>query len=490
MSSKGDLLAECAQQLRSSRFEFEVLLGASLTSVWQALGRHVARQLSQRKGVSLQQLGKFGFYKAQTSMIPGPPVFLLADRFTSTYDVVWRHRSSPAPLTATAEISMATLGNEAGIGSDQTRRSLDAIVAFVGKKLQVGGRASRLTLPGVGTFSLDGKALSFTFDSSLLRLITQSDQVEIPLPSAIFKKSATGSTSVLLRKKALQLNHRGGENTVLQRSMSLDGSLQATGKSKHHLKAIGSNIVSHGDDFAAPNHRRGHDQNNDNPKKEKRRQCLMPSDSPNTEVVSLNGRQILPRFLIPETPEMLKTRPAHEQVMQAAYQREVTNIQQAKRLDEQFNDMQASRQRVVQIQDLQKRAEQSVARRELNAYLNSQIEEKRRLTRLKSASTDHREIKILPLERETSDEMKRVEKQKLNQRLNEQVAAKAALKKDRRTLDQAETAYYISKLKIQDDIDRHELTERKRIEKDTLLAGWSQQKVLRAQKRTLEVHIR
>ncbi|ETI38086.1 hypothetical protein F441_15927 [Phytophthora nicotianae CJ01A1] len=483
----GDLLAECVQQLRSSKFEFEVLLGASVTSVWQALGRHVARQLSQRKGVSLQQFGKFGFYKAQTSMLPATPVFLLSDRFTSTYGVVWRHRSLPAPLTATAEISMAALGNEAGLGSDQTRRTLDAIVMFIGKKLQSGGCSGRFTLPGVGIFTLDDKALLFSFDSSLLRMITQNNQVEIPPPSAIFRKSSTD----LLRKKALQ--HKSEDKTAgLQRSMSLDNTLQAINKSKLHLKAIGLNISSHEDDVVAPNHRRGHGHNDDNPKKEKRRKDILPNDSNNTEVVSLNGRQILPRFLMPESrvpPEMLKSRPGHDQVMQAAYQREVASIQLAKRVDEQFNDMQANRQRVVQIQDLQKRAEQSVARKELNAYLNGQIEEKRHRSRQRSASTDHRAITILPLEREMSEEMKRSEKQKLNQRLNEQVTAKAALKKDKRTLDQAESAYFISKLKIQDALDRHEQVEWKRVEKETLLAGWSQQKALRAQKRTLEVHI-
>ncbi|EEY68589.1 uncharacterized protein PITG_17704 [Phytophthora infestans T30-4] len=431
MVRSGDLLAECGQQLRSSKFDFEVLLGASVASVWQALGRHVARQLSLRKGVSLHQLGKLGFYKTQTSMLSAQPVFLLSDRLTSTYGFVWRHCSSPAPLTATAEVSMAALGNEAGLGLDQTRRTLDAIVAFVGQRLQGGGCVGKLVLPGVGTFTVDDKALSFTFDSSLLRAITQNNQGEIAPPSAIFRKSPTD----LLRKKAMQLKGEG-EITVLQRSLSLDGPLQTT-------------------------------------------------NNRSIEQVSPNRRQILPRFLMPESrvpPDMLKTRPAHDQVMQAAYQREVASIRQAKCVDVQFNKLLAHRQRVVHIQDLQKRAEESVAQKELNAFLSSQIEVKRHRSRLKSASADHRAIKILPLERVMGDEMKRSEKKKLNQRLNEQVAAKAALKKDKRTLDQAETAYFISKLKIQDDIDRHEVAERKRIEKATLLAGWSQQKALRAQK--------
>ncbi|KAF4148411.1 CCDC81 eukaryotic HU domain 2 [Phytophthora infestans] len=466
MVRSGDLLAECGQQLRSSKFDFEVLLGASVASVWQALGRHVARQLSLRKGVSLHQLGKFGFYKTQTSMLSAQPVFLLSDRLTSTYGFVWRHCSSPAPLTATAEVSMAALGNEAGLGLDQTRRTLDAIVAFVGQRLQGGGCVGKLVLPGVGTFTVDDKALSFTFDSSLLRAITQNNQGEIAPPSAIFRKSPTD----LLRKKAMQLKGEG-EITVLQRSLSLDGPLQTTNKSKLHLKAkIESNIASHRDDLTTP---------------KKRRNDIEPRESRSIEQVSPNRRQILPRFLMPESrvpPDMLKTRPAHDQVMQAAYQREVASIRQAKCVDVQFNKLLAHRQRVVHIQDLQKRAEESVAQKELNAFLSSQIEVKRHRSRLKSASADHRAIKILPLERVMGDEMKRSEKKKLNQRLNEQVAAKAALKKDKRTLDQAETAYFISKLKIQDDIDRHEVAERKRIEKATLLAGWSQQKALRAQK--------
>ncbi|KAG7383315.1 WD_REPEATS_REGION domain-containing protein [Phytophthora pseudosyringae] len=503
MASSVDLLAECAQQLRSSQFEFEELLGASVASVWQALGRHVARQLTQRKGVSFQQLGKFGFYKAQASVLPAAPVFLLADRFTSTYGVVWRQNRPPAPLTATAEVNMATLGNDAGLGSDQTRHALDAILAFVGKKLQGGESAGRLTLPGVGSFALGGQTLSFTFDSTLLRAITQRAQVEAPPPSAIFRKSSTNAVIDTLRTKASQLDSRSSfETPAMQRSMSVDGGLQATSKSKHHLKPIDhrSTEASYGDDVAATNHRdpdKKH-RNGDEAKKEKRRHHrkprqesngLSPSDSSDT--TELNGRQILPRFLIPEPrvpPAELKTRPAHDQVMQAAFQREVASIEQAKRADDQFHATQATRQRLVQIRDLQVRAERSVARRELNAFLNSQIEEKRSRSRLKSASSDHRELKILPLERETSDETKRAEKQKLNQRLNEQVAAKAALKKDRRTLDQAESAYFISKLKVQDDVDRQELAERKRREKETLLAGWSQQKAIRAQKKSLKVH--
>ncbi|GMF12589.1 unnamed protein product [Phytophthora lilii] len=509
MANRGDLLAECAQHLRSSSFEYEVLLGASVNAVWQALGRHVTRQLNQRKGVSLQQLGRFGFYKAQTSMLPAAPVFLVADRFASTYGVVWRHRSPPAPLTATAEVNMAALGNDAGLGSDQARRALNAILTFIGKKLQDGESAGRLLLAGVGSFTLDGKALSFTFEPSLLRAITQSDQIDIPPPSAIFRKSSTGGTIDSLRKKAFQLDtrkrHGNRENSTLQRSLSLDGALQPPSKSNHQLQVLGDFAASHPKDV--DRHKmdvRNHHNDNRKDKERKRhrhkhRQELQDStDNNNVEAVPLNGRQILPRFLIPEPrvpPEVLKARPNHDQVMQAAFQREVANIEQAKRADDQFNDTLATRQRVVQIRDLQKRAEQAVARRELNSFLNNQIEEKRSRSRQKSASAttdrcDYREIKILPLEHEVSDEAKRAEKQKLNQRLNEQVAAKAALKKDRRTLDQAESAYFVSKLKMQEDIDRQELAERKRSEKEALLAGWSQQKAVRAQKKTLKVHLR
>ncbi|KAE9252388.1 hypothetical protein PF004_g2018 [Phytophthora fragariae] len=517
MASRGDLVAECAQQLRSSSYEFEVLLGASVTGVWQAFGRLVARQLRQRKGVSLQQLGKFGFYKAQTCVMAAAPVFLLADRFASTYGIVWRYRSSPAPLTATAEVNMAALGSDAGLGSDQTRRTLEAILAFVGMKLKGGDYAGRLTLQGVGSFTLDGKALSFTFDASLLRSITQSDQVDIPPPSAVFRKSSSGVLDSL-RKKAVQLDarkgHGGSEESMMQRSLSVDSALLAPSKlkRKHRLKAL-----DHNDDFAALDHRdsgqsldkQGKNDFDDEKKKKTAKETrrhhrkhrqelgdLIPGENNcNAESAPLNGRQILPRFLIPEPRvphEVLKARPNHDEVMQAAFQREVTNIEQAKRTDDQFNDTLATRQRVVQIRDLQKRAEQSVARRELNAFLNNQIEEKRSRSRQKSTSDrcDYREIKILPLEREVSDEMKRSEKQKLNQRLNEQVAAKDALKRDRRALDQAESAYFISKLKLQDDVDSHERAERKRVEKEALLAGWSQQKAIHAQKKTLQVHIR
>ncbi|KAL4162376.1 hypothetical protein PRNP1_002917 [Phytophthora ramorum] len=498
----GDLLAECALQLRASSFDFEVLLGASVTSVWQALGRHVSRQLTHRKGVSLQQLGKFGFYKVQSSM--QPPVFLLADRFASTYGVVWRHRPPPAPLTATAEANMSALGNDVGLGSDQTRRALDAILTFIGKKLLGGESAGRLVLPGVGSFSLDGRALSFTFDASLLRGITQSDHVETPPPSAIFKRSALDN----MRRKTMQLDthrtHDKGESPLLQRSISLDGVLQAQSSSKHHAtSALHLHQTSKHD--TAVNHRGGDHAvtdvdhlNGKKQEKEKKRHRhrhrqeldeTIPVDSTNTEPVSLNGRQILPRFLIPEPRiplKVLKARRNHDQVVQAAFQREVANIEQAKRVDDDFNDMLVTRQRVVQIHDLQKRAEQSVARRELNAFLSNQIEEKQSRSRQKSAST-YRDVKILPLGCEISDGTRRAEKQKLNQRLNEQVAAKVALKKDRRSLDQAESAYFISKLKMQDEIDRNEQAERKCADKEALLVEWSQQKAIRAQKKTLHI---
>ncbi|GMF21395.1 unnamed protein product [Phytophthora fragariaefolia] len=513
MASRGDLLAECAQHLRSSGYEFEVLLGASVASVWQAFGRLVARQLNQRKGVSLQHLGKFGFYKAQTCLMAGAPVFLLADRFASRYGVVWRHRSSPAPLTATAEVNVAALGNDAGLGSDQTRRALDAILTFVGRKLQSGEYAGRLSLQGVGSFAIDGRALSFTFDASLLRAITQNEQVEIQPPSAIFRKSSTGTLDTL-RKKALleaRKSSRNAEKTTLQRSISVDSALQVPSKRVHHLNALahkdGLTTLPHQDidqdeqDRGEADGKRVNKGNRRNHRK--RRQELIDSPSTdgyrdNNEAVPINGRQILPRFLIPEprVPHAVaNARPNHDEVMQAAFQREVANIEQAKRSDDDFNDNLATRQRVVQIRDLQKRAEQSIARRALNAFLNNQIEEKRSRSRQKSASGSsarckYRDIKILPLEPEISDEMKRAEKQKLRQRLNEQVAAKAALKKDRRALDQAESAYFISKLKIQDDVDRCELAERKRVDKDALLAGWGQQKAIRAQRDTLQVHLR
>ncbi|RLN45089.1 hypothetical protein BBO99_00003770 [Phytophthora kernoviae] len=207
------------------------------------------------------------------------------------------------------------------------------------------------------------------------------------------------------------------------------------------------------------------------------------------------GRLILPRFLIPEPREMLNARPQSDQVMQAAFQREMANLEQAKRMDDEHSQMLVIRQRAVQARDLQAQAEQAVSRRELNAFLNNQIKEKRYRARQKAASADHDrccygDIKILPLEAEISDETRQAEKQKLNQRLNEQVAAKVALKKDRRALDQAESAYFISKLMLQEENERQEMAERKRVEKETMLAGWSQQKAIQAQKKALKVHIK
>ncbi|KAF4322598.1 hypothetical protein JM18_003004 [Phytophthora kernoviae] len=166
---------------------------------------------------------------------------------------------------------------------------------------------------------------------------------------------------------------------------------------------------------------------------------------------------------------MLNARPQSDQVMQAAFQREMANLEQAKRMDDEHSQMLVIRQRA--------------------------IKEKRYRARQKAASADHDrccygDIKILPLEAEISDETRQAEKQKLNQRLNEQVAAKVALKKDRRALDQAESAYFISKLMLQEENERQEMAERKRVEKETMLAGWSQQKAIQAQKKALKVHIK
>ncbi|RLN92839.1 hypothetical protein BBJ28_00014234 [Nothophytophthora sp. Chile5] len=509
----GDLLAECSQQLRASSFEYETLLGASVGSVWQALGRHVVRQLTLRKGVTVPQLGKFGFYKTQTSTLPAPPVFLLADRFASTYGVVCRQQPPPAPLTATAEVNMAALGSDAGLGHEQTRRTLEAVMAFVGGKLRGGDGIGRLALTGVGNFQLDGRTLIFTFDRSFLRALMTSANSDVAPQPAIHKArhGAVGAASSLRRKgMPLSAGDAAGLNKspAVRRCASLDGTLQASGDSscQHRGSVLGVNVASQGHQLAschlqsvdASEKEEGAVPNSEKTKTKKhhrdhRRKTDASSldHSSSADTMLTKDLQILPRFLLPE-PRVpvgaVQEHAQHKRAMQTAFEHEITRMAEVKRTDDQQNDMLAVRQRAVQLRDLQLRAEKTVARRDLNAFLNNQIEEKKQRARRSAAAAandrcDYRNIKILPLASDISDDLRRLEKQKLSQRLHDQVAAKAALKKDRRALDQAEAAYFISKLTLQTESERQELIEQKRVEKEALVAGWNQQKAIVAQKK-------
>jgi hypothetical protein len=88
-------------------------------------------------------------------------------------------------------------------------------------------------------------------------------------------------------------------------------------------------------------------------------------------------------------------------------------------------------------------------------------------------------VKILPQDPLVSEATKREVKQTLCKRLEDQVAAKEALKADKRILEQAESAYYVAKLKAQAKQEHREQLELRRLETEAMLDDWKQQRALR-----------
>lgn len=166
------VLSECAQHLRESSFEYEQLLGSSVDAVWQAISGHVERQLTLKKGVNVAVFGKFTFLRDSQ---PSAPVFILAERFVNTYGVAWK-RPPPALLAPTADVNMSGIGNEIGIPKEQTLRTLEALVAFLGTKLQKGSASGRLRVGSVGYVCFEGRALSFAFNPGFTRSISQQSK--------------------------------------------------------------------------------------------------------------------------------------------------------------------------------------------------------------------------------------------------------------------------------------------------------------------------
>lgn len=202
--------------------------------------------------------------------------------------------------------------------------------------------------------------------------------------------------------------------------------------------------------------------------------------------------RILPRFLIPDPSIPVKSshsRVNHDLVMQAAFEREKARLAEVKQENDRFKRELESRQRATQLETLQQRAEKIVGQRSLNAFLNSQIGNKHERRRQQSTSiestVDPDSVSILPRDRALSGDAKQEQKQKLNKRLNDQVAAKAALKRDRRVVDQAEMAYFISQLDAQALKETEAKLAHKQSSKQELLADWTQQLQLRALQKEL-----
>lgn len=167
------MLSECAQQLRDSAYEYETLLATSIERVWTAMGQHVEAQLQGlAKGVNVAGFAKFALLRDQSL---ATPVFVLADRFASSYSVVWK-KPPPALLMPTIDLNMSVLGQEIALSKELTQRSLEAILLFLGTKLQKGTASGRLSVGRVGCLCLEGRTLSFQFDAGFLRALANAQQ--------------------------------------------------------------------------------------------------------------------------------------------------------------------------------------------------------------------------------------------------------------------------------------------------------------------------
>lgn len=169
--------------------------------------------------------------------------------------------------------------------------------------------------------------------------------------------------------------------------------------------------------------------------------------------------------------------------MQSAFDREREQRQHTSQLIAKEDAEIAVRHQATQMRELQQSAELAIGRREMNAFLKRQLEEKQSMQRsarvAAAKETSYDAVKILPQEPQITDAATREAKHNLCKRLDDQVAAKEALKRDKRVLDQAESAYFISKLKLQAETEHREQLELKRIEKEAMFAGWKQQQALR-----------
>lgn len=196
-----DIAAECAQALRGSTFEYEQLIGTSIERVWLGISRAVERNLLSRKGVSIPGLGKLGFYKDP----PHSPVFLLSDRFLQSHrGASWKQKPPHVPLGATIELNMAVIGSEVGLARDQTHQSLEELLRFMGRRLQSGSASSKLVIGAVGSFSLEGKSISFSFDLGFTKNLAQiQQQGRKPTESPIKNhEKMTTASKVALKRSA------------------------------------------------------------------------------------------------------------------------------------------------------------------------------------------------------------------------------------------------------------------------------------------------
>lgn len=511
------ILSECAQHLRASSFEYEQLLVASLESVWHALSALVERQLLMKKGVNVAMLGKFTFVR---DVQPVTPVFLLADRFTSLYSVAWK-RPPPALVAPAVDANMSLVGSELGLPKEQVMRTLEALTAFLGSKLQRGAGSGRLRFGNVGYLCLDGKALSFAFSPAFVRTVS----------SQLSKKTANSSSNEVLDGARVPQTQQLGKQTM-QRSMSTDSGISSIciGKSStapidsttfmtavSSAPAVLSTSGGHGSRQQHHHHKHKHRRDKSGTTRTLPAQKssnglthslvlllllterhtrssshLLESVTPlDSMTVDTGLRQVLPRFLlaskrVPDGAKVHCETPGspYALALQSAFERERELRDHNARAVAVEDAAIAERYHATQLRKLHESAERTLQRRELNAFLSGQIDEKQtkeRRDRLAAArASDYESTTILPHDPRVTAAAKRHAKQTLCARLSDQVAAKHALAKDTRALETAEAAYFIAQLQKQTAVDESERQARKQRDKQALLDGWQQQQALRA----------
>ncbi|DAZ97201.1 TPA: hypothetical protein N0F65_003832 [Lagenidium giganteum] len=511
-----DILAECAEHLRKSPFDYQQLLSAHVTRVWNGLVLQVERQMIVRRGTGIPGLGRFAFLR---NAQPLQPVFILADRFIHSYGASWR-RPPPALLTPTVDVNVGVLANDIGLPKGETQSTLDAILEWIGTKVRKGKAHDRLRVGRVGCFSFDGNAVAFAFDPTFAKEVAAVGAIN---PRG--KDTATTITNngaIVPSSSAPALLPLQSNNTNARAAIDRDNTPKALMQPSTTTISFGDDAVSHARAMQDNNRTKAeharHDRHHRRPSHGSLERSFAVvdngSDSCNDDNNHNNevpARQLLPRFLIaqkrvPESVQAMRDvqAPAHDAVMQRAYQ------QQMEKLDQQFQATAAMdaeiarRSEAVQLRKLQDRAENAIRQRDLNAFLNEQIQQKRHRTKHKfvplalsstiaeqyaasvAESAEYTSATIVPHDSPAHAEEKQRQKEKLRSHLNEQVAMKATLRKDKRVIEQAETAYFVEKLAQQNDLEQRERAELQRRDRDMLLTTWGQQRALRDKQRQNE----
>lgn len=192
---------------------------------------------------------------------------------------------------------------------------------------------------------------------------------------------------------------------------------------------------------------------------------------------------LLPRFLLhdarlPVVAAQTSTA-AKDSFVQRAFDDERMRHQQETDLLRAQEQHIAERHHAAQMRQLQERAEHAIEQRDLNAFLSGQMQEKQARQEAHAAEAlralPYDAVRILPRDPIVSAATKRARKQILSRHLDDQVEVKAALRKHSRAVEQAEVAFFLAQLSVQDARDQQEVKESKRREKDRLLGAWRQQ---------------